>query len=832
MRLFGRSPEPQHKVRAFTAAATKIDLTDPDAARREASRQRKRPLEWQRQAWNYHDELLEVRGPARWMGDAQARMRLFPAVFDPNDPQAQPVAAEQASWVRPEEVRAALDIFDRFRNPDDERPELQRILGLNLFVAGEVWLVGTDENEQAITPSNPTGEMWRPFSVEEVCATSDGRWYIEPWEGAMDGEREYLDLETATLLRCYRRHGRRREYPDSPMRSANLVCEELLAATQAILGSLRSRLAAGILPIPDDIEDDNETDEDEESADDGLDPVLRKLLKHFAAAKKDPRSAASLVPFLLRVPGDIIDKLKVIDVARAFPKEELDLIEQLTDRLAVAMDVPTEQAAGTKGQQNHWNVFELDEDGVRMYVEPYTSLYVNPIVSRIWRPRLEMAGVANPELWTIGWDPTDVMSHPDMSDAAIKGYEANPPIVSGLTTAKALGFSEEEMPDDAELASIIEWRARTATSVGGARVSPNAGPDQPAAEPPPRDNTQPAPGEGGPQAATPADWRASAEAGAVSAAAVIEEAEQVLDAALVAAGTPAPSRLGQRWARIESKLARDTIVAADAAVQRMLERAQNRIVSAAAKAPLGPTDTDKRLGTSIRAQAKGLRRELLAAALGPDQVRALGLSDDDLFGDQLDSLHTSWLAWLGVARADALRAIIRAGGTPSPIAEAEWESDAQVHADESWVLLQGGLAALAASLLFAPAGAMTPDVGEFDSTVSVPPRLIREALSAAGGGASSHSDRLLGYLGGADFEALIEATPELEATGWLWEAGAPSRPFEPHQDLDGTEFDSWTDEQLAATPDEWPNVSYYAPDDHDGCQCTAVPNATLAPQEA
>jgi hypothetical protein len=60
-------------------------------------------------------------------------------------------------------------------------------------------------------------------------------------------------------------------------------------------------------------------------------------------------------------------------------------------------------------------------------------------------------------------------------------------------------------------------------------------------------------------------------------------------------------------------------------------------------------------------------------------------------------------------------------------------------------------------------------------------------------------------------------------TGYEWFVGAPNRPFDPHQDLDGQPFSSFDDEVLAADTSEFPFVDHYFPGDHDGCQCDFAP---------
>lgn len=62
----------------------------------------------------------------------------------------------------------------------------------------------------------------------------------------------------------------------------------------------------------------------------------------------------------------------------------------------------------------------------------------------------------------------------------------------------------------------------------------------------------------------------------------------------------------------------------------------------------------------------------------------------------------------------------------------------------------------------------------------------------------------------------------MRATGWEWIVGLPERPFEPHQELSGIQFQSWDDERLA-TPGSFPDYPFLWPGDHSGCQCDAQP---------
>ena len=73
--------------------------------------------------------------------------------------------------------------------------------------------------------------------------------------------------------------------------------------------------------------------------------------------------------------------------------------------------------------------------------------------------------------------------------------------------------------------------------------------------------------------------------------------------------------------------------------------------------------------------------------------------------------------------------------------------------------------------------------------------------------------------------ALLAAVTELPATTqWMYGATKRKAPFVSHQSLDGLEFSSWKDPRLAVlSQDSWLNVEHYAPGDHYGCQCRAIP---------
>jgi hypothetical protein len=106
---------------------------------------------------------------------------------------------------------------------------------------------------------------------------------------------------------------------------------------------------------------------------------------------------------------------------------------------------------------------------------------------------------------------------------------------------------------------------------------------------------------------------------------------------------------------------------------------------------------------------------------------------------------------------------------------------------------------------------------------------IRDALTIAGGGnvTGGSSVAVLPEVGppgmvgtGPTIRDLVMSSVRAELTGWTWQSGDPSHPFEPHQELDGLEFDSWTSDVLANN-EGWPSNPWLYPGDHEGCACSA-----------
>ena len=97
----------------------------------------------------------------------------------------------------------------------------------------------------------------------------------------------------------------------------------------------------------------------------------------------------------------------------------------------------------------------------------------------------------------------------------------------------------------------------------------------------------------------------------------------------------------------------------------------------------------------------------------------------------------------------------------------------------------------------------------------LPTGIVREVIGL-NGGLSESGDLLTGLADNADIPITVVST-------WVYGFyGQPKVSFEPHTELDGVEVTGPEDPALL-NGNDWPDVPFYAPGDHVGCQCELVP---------
>jgi hypothetical protein len=664
-RLFGR---PAKRVGDFSMIQPQRAKVSSAALRTidEGAKELKRRVgdEWQPEAYTYAETIGEVGYVTSLTAETVAQAE-FPVQ----------VRGPDGEWTMSGDERVRR-VMDAFTGPQGGQRELKRRAALHLSIAGETVLLGTKE-EDGLTDA---GIFWEFLSTEEVIATRG----TNPLRRRDGGPSEPIPQQSY-VARCWRSAPRYSDLADSSVKRVLKICNEILTLTDMIDAIARSRLAAGMLAIPEEITFVGD-DESEEVLDDelgGIDKFVEELFSHLTAPITDRTSAASLVPLVVRGPAEVIDKIKLIDLARNLDTYAQSLRAECLGRLAAGMDVDPAIIEGL-GTTNHWSGAQVSADFLQKHIRPLGDLLADFLTHSYMRPMLEIfeeMPVEEAQRYRLVCDVATLTARYDEAVSARVLHEMD--VLSNDTLRRSNGFDTSDKPTDQELKERRAWALLRAYPDLGPALGDLVGlsgvewPAPAGAGPTPPPESMLPPGLNG---STP-----------VRSAATREKRLRPTDQQT---GAETPRTPVPGFAVVD-RLA----VACDTALERALERAGSRVVNKARRD----------LTLKDRVSAMGKANGQLLTLVRPTELVQLGLPPDKLFADAWDSLAMRVRCWL---RADLV-----ARGRPS------------LTADE--------VAALAASELcnrlqeFAVAHLHRP-APMLDSGLHVPEALVIEAMAAAG----------------------------------------------------------------------------------------------------
>lgn len=822
------------RIRVLTASARKLDLKSAQEARE----MRIFRQGWQSDAWAMRDAIGELRYAINFLANCAARMRLYPAALPLSGETDDPVPIDEVEDM-PSEVKVLCT--EAIRDLGHGKLALKGImksLSANWSVAGEGYLLGMQDAETA-------EETWTIRSVDEIVIRED-KYQLREVPSDPHGVVPWIDLdpETTVLTRLWAPHPRYRLLADSPMRAMLEDCESLLILRRMIRATGRSRLAGrGILKVPEGLSIKVPTDDNEDPL---ADPFMAGLAEAMMVPITDEGSSSAVVPIVVRGSADALKELQHIDMASSFDKESKETRAELIGIIATSFDLPKEVVEGIV-DLNHWSAWNVDDNTFRHHVEPHVIELCDTLSAAFLRPYLEEFG-APPEwvkrcvLW---YDPTELVTHPDQTKDAMELHDRF--AISDEALVRIAGFTEEDRPTKAEvqvrmIEKLRNWppnlvmaflHAWDPSLEAPAMVGPPEIPGissrgvevhEPGQEPPPGrpllpsgngtapqppPNQSPIPSGEQPKPAPPSITGASSP---------------------VRAASTRSHRLSRRLMLIDRDLRARLQVACNQAMLVQLERAGDRL----------------RRKTAKDEHARGLianrPRWQVAAVLGPERVLALALGPDDLLGSEWSGLRAKFYAWTSAAQQQALQTALR-------LAELDVEAEAAIAAkdalaqglDAAWGMLAEAMTHLSHSVLFEPEPGVQPaDWANINPDTIVPTGIVRAALSVAGGAPAedlakdpSGTDMSLGapvgQIGtGETITALVEAAGG-EREAYEWVHGPALKPFEGHEELDGTQFENF-DSEVLANNEGWPENAYFFPGDHGGCSCDFLP-ILLSPSE-
>jgi hypothetical protein len=446
--------DPAERIRAtpgaMAASAARVDLSDPSGVATQTATNRFARA-WQRAAWDYFDAIGEVRYGFSVLSSTASRATLQAGI-------------RYRSTERPMTLRALRD-----QDPDGRRigpttsgalqlagdliaqitPALVTQMALNLSVAGEFYLVDDTEGK-LVNGGNGDTNGWAVLSTEELVPRGiDGevidtagarrlgtrvkRWAVRRTRAGTT----YNLPDDAYVARVWRPHPRWQDEPSSSMIGVLDACETLILLDQYVRTSTRSRLFAGAVFFPDGVGT-------------GSDDIEETLLDAALAPVSKEDAGYSLVPLVLTGPPDAGAQIKRIDLSRMVDEDLITLHSTMMDRVLTGIDLPKEFVKGLQDSK-YANAVVVEEGLYRTHIAPLLDLIADSLTSVFLHPLLRKAGYSDELIAKIvvTFDPADIVTRPDRSQAANDGYDRK--VLSGSAWRTARGFSEADSPSDEEM---------------------------------------------------------------------------------------------------------------------------------------------------------------------------------------------------------------------------------------------------------------------------------------------------------------------------------------------------------------------------------------------
>lgn len=798
-----KKPDTPRAGRAIRASSARKNLDNPRA---DAATKVKRQ-DWQIEAWEYFDDLGEIKYPTWWAGNAMSKLRLFCAVRPIDDPTGPPIPVDDpGSGIPPALASRAMAELGRLKSPTGGQSEILRNMNMNLEIAAQCWLVGIGPTSTTREDPNNPGQMLEEVTVE----TWDVRSILAVEEGTdktiihrTPGDPGYtIDKAKDELISIYQQSPGWAGLADSTMRGVLTDCQALVLLKNEVLAESKSRAGAGILTLPNELSPGPRSgpeDGDEATRDPFMDALADSMIEPI----EDPSAAASVVPLLLRGQAEFLkpDVLRHISFSRDNSAVLEDRIKGRVESIARGLNLPMEVSTGHDAT-TFANAAQIDADTFDDHLQPRCVLIVDALTQSFLQPHLLDAGfdIGLVEQIIVWFDPVDLIKRVDPAESADKGIELD--MLSGEAWRAKRGWTEDDAPEPIE--RLIRAALKGVRDPG--LVNAIIEELDPALDVP-----DPAPA-GNPFAAS------------AFTAALLQVADRARAAgapllASRAVGAVAKKNPGVKLAAIDRELRTRTLIAANQAMGRALERAGSRLKSKHSR------------NTTLRT----IHPMYAAQHLGPALVASAGFSDEDLIGDDaFDGVCAQFDRWTAHAQDQALA--IAAGVVALSVSEKQHlRAQQDAHRSSAGVWLKAALLVLATQRLYAPDE--LPTQGEFDPTLKVPPGLVREAIALAGGaqGVEEKSGEWVAEVNGQPpgqigtgptvADAMTGGGALVQGIEWDYGPGDRQHPFEPHEALDGVIFQSFGDDVLRANESEgWVGITGTSlfPGDHEGCQCEWV----------
>lgn len=392
--------------------------------------------EWQAESWRLYDIVGELRFLASWIGDSVSQAKLY--VTKVNE------QGEETGAVNNKRIAELASIP---LGTGSQRDDNLRLLGIDLAVPGEAWVVG-----EGGATSEP--EAWYVLTSGQIKRLADDTVVQRPL--TLGGDRELRLREGVdTLTRVWRPHPNDIWQPDSPTRSAIPPLKEIELVTKRQFAELESRMVgAGVWFLPESV--DLPRGEDDPP---GIAGGMAYLARVAAMNIQDQASASARVPIISTIPDHLAEHLDKWKEPANFWSELSEQImpmkEKAIGRVASSFEIPSELLTGLS-TGNHWSAWAVSEEGIKR-IKPYLAYIADALTRGFLVPALERAEIPDAHMYCYAFDVAPLSVRPNRLPEALDLWDRG--LISDQQAVLAGAFTEDQMPAERDRLRSLAFRA-------------------------------------------------------------------------------------------------------------------------------------------------------------------------------------------------------------------------------------------------------------------------------------------------------------------------------------------------------------------------------------
>lgn len=394
---------------------------------------------WQNEAWELYRCVPELRYYVGWRAASCSKVRLVASEIDPESGLPTGSISEDNT-----EGQHVADIVRAIAGGPLGQSQLTKRIAEVLAVPGELWVAILVRKQ----PDGSSVEQWFAVTRREIeLGTRANTVLIKLPDGT---KHEFNQAAGDGIFRVWNHDAEDACHPDSPVRACLDPLREIVQTTRKIRNADLSRLIGnGVFLIPQEASlPDAQGPVSADKPGDPPAPAARKVSEKVqemfvrvanTAVAEGPGSMASLVPIVMAVPGEHVDKVKHVEFANDITDIAIKTRNDAVARLAMGLDVSPERLLGM-GDTNHWSSRGIGDDDVQMHIAPVMETICQAFYDNVLANVLVAAGI-KPEKYVLWYDTSRLTADPDKTD---EGKDA---FINGAITAEAY-VRTQGLPED------------------------------------------------------------------------------------------------------------------------------------------------------------------------------------------------------------------------------------------------------------------------------------------------------------------------------------------------------------------------------------------------